>query len=466
MANYIAAIDLGTTKVATIVGEKSAGGIKIIAYSEFPSNGIKRGEVINIQKVLNALTPTIDEVNRQIEDEEFEMKEVYVGIAGQAIRCTSATNKKIRMFPQDIITEQEVCGWTQEMYNYSVNPGERVLHVIPQSYNVDEHMYVTEAAGMIGKDIEALFRLFVGRANAVKSCAEVINRKGLKIQRMLLEPIASARAVLSENDMELGVAVVDIGGGTSDILIIENNVVRHTAVIPFGGNSITEDIRQICGVSFKDAEILKKQHGSCLSEYAQESKVINIPGRDGTTTKQISFKLLSSVIEARVSEILATVRYEIEESGYQGKLRAGVVLTGGSSRINHIQILAKHILETDVRLAQPDEFCIMSTSVDEVFKPSCSTAVGLILKGFDVLDGIGMDILTIPEHQDNSSEAVQQGLFGEEERIPLNNNDKEANKGKVKEKPAKPKKKFKDILKGKFGELGDIFGTNDQNNEA
>lgn len=462
MSNYVAAIDLGTTKVATIVGEKSAGGIKIIAYSEFPSDGIKRGEVINIQKVLNALTPTIDSVNRQIEDEEFELEEVYVGIAGQAIRCTSASNKKIRMFPHDIITDKEVSGWTREMYNYSVNPGEKVLHVIPQSYNVDEHMYITEAAGMIGKDIEAFFRLFVGRANAVKSCAEVIHRKGLKIQRMLLEPIASARAVLEDDDMELGVAVVDIGGGTSDLLIIEDNVVRHTAVIPFGGKSISEDIRQVCGVSLKDAEILKKQHGSCLSEYAQESKVINIPGRDGTTTKQISFKLLASVIEARVSEILATVAYEIEQSGFKGKLRAGVVLTGGSSRINHIQILAKHILDTNVRLAQPDTFCIMSTSVEEVFKPSCSTAVGLILKGFDVIDGHDMDTLTIPAPVETKNEVVETNIFGEETTIST---DSKNNKTKT-QTPAKPKRKLKDLLKGTIGEIGDIFGTTEADNEA
>ena len=464
MSKYVAAIDLGTTKVATIVGEKSAGGIKIIAYSEFPSNGIKRGEVINIQKVLNALTPTIDSVNRQIEDEEFNLEEVYVGIAGQAIRCTSASNKKIRMFPHDIITENEVSGWTREMYNYSVNPGEKVLHVIPQSYNVDEHMYVSEAAGMIGKDIEAFFRLFVGRANAVKSCAEVIHRKGLKIQRMLLEPIASARAVITEEDMELGVAVVDIGGGTSDILIIEDNIVRHTAVIPFGGNSITEDIRQVCGVSFKDAEILKKQHGSCLSEYAQESKVINIPGRDGSTSKQISFKLLASVIEARVSEILATVAYEIEQSGFKGKLRSGVVITGGSSRINHIQILAKHILETEVRLAQPDTFCLMSTSVEEVFRPSCSTAVGLILKGFDVMDGIDMDTLSIPAPSVPKDEVVETNIFGEERTISTAPEDQKGNKQKT--APAKPKKKFKDLFKGKIGEIGDIFGTVDADDEA
>lgn len=465
MSNYVAAIDLGTTKVATIVGEKSAGGIKIIAYSEYPSNGIKRGEVLNIQKVLNALTPTIEDVNRQLEDEEFELEEVFVGIAGQAIRCTSASNKKIRMFPQDIITEKEVRAWTQEMYNYSVKPDERVLHVIPQSYNVDEHMYITEAAGMIGKDIEAFFRLFVGRANAVKSCKEVISRKGLSIKRMFLEPIASARAVISENDMELGVAVLDIGGGTSDLLIIEDNIIRHTAVIPFGGNSITEDIRQVCGVSFKDAEVLKKQHGSCLSEYAQQTKVINIPGRDGTTSKQISFKLLSSVIEARISEILATVAYEIEQSGYKDKLRSGIRITGGSSRINHLQILAKHILGIEVSLAQPDSYCIMSTSVDDVFKPSCATAVGLILKGFDVLEADeDEESFTPSENGQNQEEVIQTDIFGGTKVIPLKPTDKGQKDGNV--KPQKPKKKLADILKGTIGEIGDIFNNETIDNEA
>lgn len=464
MSNYVAAIDLGTTKVATIVGEKSAGGIKIIAYSEFPSTGIRRGEVIVIQKVLDALTPTIEDVKSQIEGEDFELDEVYVGIAGQAIRCTSASIKKVRMFPSDIITEKEVNAWTQEMYEYEVDKKEAVLHVIPQSYNVDEYLHQTDATGMLGKEIEAFFKLFVGRISAVKSCREVINRKKLKIKKMFLEPIASARAVLSDNDMEIGVAMLDIGGGTSDLLIIEDNIIRHTAVIPFGGNSITEDIRQVCGVSFRDAEILKKQHGSCLSEYAQETKVINIPGRDGLTAKQISFKLLSSVIEARVSEILATVAYEIEQSGFKDKLRAGLFITGGSSYINHIQILAKHILGIDVRLAQPDSYAIMSTSVEDVFKPSCSTAVGLILKGFEDM--------AAAEYQEEESgdteplsndEAIQEDLFGGKQTIPLT-------KGENAKSPAQgkggKKRGFGDFIKGTIGEIGDIFNNPNIDNEA
>lgn len=464
MSSYVAAIDLGTTKVATIVGEKSAGGIKIIAYHEYPSNGIKRGEVINIQKVLDALTPTIEKVKEQIEDEPFELEEVLVGIAGQAIRCISASEKRKRMYPNDIITEEEVNAWTREMYNYSVNPRETVLHVIPQHYNVDEHMHEPQAAGMIGKEIEAFFRLFVGRTNAVKSCKEVIQRKNIQISRMLLEPVASARAVLSNEDMELGVALLDIGGGTSDLLIIENNIIRHTAVIPFGGNSITEDIRQICGVSFKDAEILKRQHGSCLSEYAQESKVINIPGRNGATSKQISFKQLATIIEARVSEILATVAYEIEQSEYSGKLRSGVVITGGSSRLNHIQLLAKHILQTEVRLAQPDTYCIMSTSVDEVFKPSCSTAVGLILKGFDIMSGDDMDMPPVENEGEKQKDYIQPDLFGEEKVIPAQPS--EPKKVAKQKGPAKPKKKLSELLKGKIGDIGDIFGTNNADDEA
>lgn len=444
MSNYVAAIDLGTTKVVTIVGEKSAGGIKIIGYSEFPSNGIKRGEVINIQKVLDAITPTINDVRNQIEDYEFDIKEVFIGVAGQSIKCIAANNKKMRFNPEEIISESEVASWTNEMYNYSVSNLDRVLHVIPQYYNVDEHMYITDIAGMEGKDIEGFYRLFVGRSNAVKSSYGVMARKDLKVKRAILEPIASARAVVSKDDMELGVAIVDIGGGTTDLLIVQDNIIRHTAVIPFGGNSITEDIRQICGVSFKDAEALKKQHGSCLSQYAQESKVINISGKDGGISKQVPCQLLASVIEARISEIIATVAYEIEESGFKEKLRSGIVITGGSSNLNHLQVLAKHITGMEVRISQPDKSVIMNTSCEDAFKASSSTAVGLVLSAFDYLeDEEEFDNITPYAHEDE--EPFNRDLFGN--KVEENPVDKPKTKTSRQTSPKAPKKSLKERLK-------------------
>lgn len=384
MTEYIAAIDLGTTKVVTIVGEKSAGGIKIIGYSEAPSNGVMRGEVVNIQKVLDSLAPTIKEVQAQVEDLGVQIKNVYVGIAGQNIRCDSNSIKRHRINPSELINKGEIQSMLEEMYQSRVSPGEEVIHVIPQSYNIDEHMCINDPVGMDGKEVDGNYRLFIGRANSAAHSGKVINRAGLNLKKLILEPIASAEAVLSQDEKELGVAMVDIGGGTTDLLIIQDNIIRHTAVIPFGGNSITEDIRQICGVSLKHAEALKKQHGSCISEYAPEGKFIAIKGQGGVVSKEVPYKLLSSAIEARVSEIIATVQFEIEKSGYKDKLSSGIVLTGGSANLNHIQNITRQITGLPVRIAFPDSTILMSTSKEDVYKPSASTAVGLVIKGFEL----------------------------------------------------------------------------------
>lgn len=441
MSEYVAAIDLGTTKVVTIVGEKSAGGIKIVGYSEAPSSGVMRGEVVNIQKVLNSLMPTVTEAQQQVEDLGFQIKEVYVGIAGQNIRCDANSIKKHRLNPSELITKAEIHGMLQEMYQSRVNAGEEVLHVIPQSYNIDENMGIKDedAVGMDGKEVDANYRIFIGRANSAAHSGKVITRTGLKLKKLILEPIASAEAILSPVDKELGVAMVDIGGGTTDLLVIHDNIIRHTAVIPFGGNSITEDIRQICGVSLKHAEALKKQHGSCISEYAPADKVITIKGQGGEISKEVSYKLLASAIEARVSEIMATVLYEIEKSGYKEKLGSGIVLTGGSANLNHIQNITRAITKLPVRIAFPDSAILMSTSRDEVYKPSASTAVGLIIKGFEYEEA---------EEEGIIQQAGETDLFGE--TLP-----KEEPKKDKKKNPAqkREKKNFKEMIGSVFEEI-------------
>ena len=263
MNNYIAAIDLGTTKVVTLIGEKTDSGIKIIAFREAPSKGVMRGEVVNIQNVLDSMMPLIEDIKRE---HEIEIKEVYVGIAGQNIKCTTARISRNRGRSDELISESEVDEMMKEMANSRVNAGEKILHVIPQAYNVDDHIGMQSATGMTGTRIEGDYKLFIGKTNSVEHSRLVINRAGLKLKELILEPVASAKAVLTDDEMELGVAMIDIGGGTTDLLIYEDNIIRHTAVIPFGGNSITEDLRQGCGVSLRNAEQIKIQYGSCYSE--------------------------------------------------------------------------------------------------------------------------------------------------------------------------------------------------------
>ncbi len=379
MENYVAAIDLGTTKIVTLVGEKTDSGYKIVAYREIPSKGILRGEVVNIQNVLDSLIPVVEDIRRE---ESIEIREVYVGIADMNIRSHPARLSRNRGRSADLISEEEVKEMMDEMSNTRVSAGEKILHVIPQSFNVDDHMGVETAVGMRGTRIEGDYRLFIGRESSIEQSKLVINRTGLRLKDHILEPVASAKAVLEEDEMELGVAMLDIGGGTTDLIIYHNNIIRHTAVIPFGGNSITEDLRQGCGVSLRNAEQIKIQFGSSYSEFAPENKTVVIPGPGGSESREIAFKVIASIIEARVEEIIEAVMYEIEHSGYQDMLRAGIVITGGTSQLTNIKQFVKLKTGYDVRIASP----INNISYDdayEICKPSASTAFGLLMLGLE-----------------------------------------------------------------------------------
>lgn len=427
MRNLIAAIDLGTTKVVCLVGEKTIYGIKIIAYSQAPSKGVLRGEVVNIQHVLDSMIPVVRNVENAIGE---KINEVFVGIAGQNIRCCSSASETTRKNPEELITKEEIDNITKDKYGTFVQSGEKVLHVIPQSYNIDDFMGVTEPVGMIGKQISANFKLFVGRSNSAQFSQHVISRAGLKLNELILEPLASAQAVLSEEEMEVGVVMVDIGGGTTDLLIVQDNVIRHTAVIPFGGNSITEDIRVGCGISSKHAEQLKIQHGSCYSEYAPANKTIIIPGLGGRESREISFKVLAGIIEARVAEIFEAVDYEIEKSGYKNQIKGGIVLTGGSAQLQNITQLSNLITGLDTRVAFPEN-SITADSVEEVFKPGMSTAVGLVLKGFQKMENEGISIeSTLPlKHASEKEEEPAEEAPVAEEAAPQPEETKKKKKG-------------------------------------
>jgi len=268
------------------------------------------------------------------------------------------------------------------------------------------------------------------------------------LKELILEPVASAKAVLSEDEMELGVAMVDMGGGTTDLLIYEDNIIRHTSVIPFGGNSITEDLSQGCGVSSRNAEQMKIQYGSCYSEYAPENKTVIIPGIGGRESREVSFKVIASIIEARVEEIIEAVMYEIENSGYQDKLRAGIVITGGASQLTNLCQFVKYKTGYDTRIASPNN-SITFDSCEGVCKPSSSTAVGLIIKGF--------------ESEKSAKEVAGQGqlvatLFPKEQITEIES------EAPHKTKTEKREKRHGSFLDQTLGVLGGIFDNSD--NEA
>lgn len=381
MENYIAAIDLGTTKIVALLGkETDFGRYKILASHEVPSAGIVRGEVENIVKVTGLINEVVDILQKQ---SGIDISEVYIGIAGQHIKCSCESGDILRDNAYTEITQLEVDDLQSKMYSLKMEPGEEILHVIPQSYNIDDKMGISEPVGVLGKKLTGNYHLVIGKTVAmdiIKRCLQN-NRVNLQLKRLILEPLASAAAVLDDDEKEAGVALVDIGGGTTDMIVYYDNIVRHTAVIPFGGNIVTEDIKEGCGVLKRQAESMKIQFGSCLSDFASENKLITIPGIREGEPKEISFKSLSQIIDARMEEILGAVMYEIDKSGFASKLNAGIVFTGGGSMITNFKQFAE--LKTGLRARIGKPTYLSSDSSKELAQPYYSTVVGLIMKGME-----------------------------------------------------------------------------------
>lgn len=467
-SRYITAIDIGTFKLAVTVGERTSTGIKIIGYSEtpIPADGVRRSEIMNPMKVISVIKPTMQKVLEQVhslpDTEHYSVRNVYVNISGQALRCCSESLRRNRQDPDSMIDTAEVTSMLEEMYLTKVEPSEKTIFVVPQYYNVDEFIDVGDPVGMIGKEISGEYRLFVGSAGTVKKSSQTISMSGLSLRRFILSPIAAATSLLTDDEKELGTVLVDIGAGTTDVLIYQGNIIRHAAVIPFAGNSISEDISQICGVSLRNAELMKIQHGSCVSEYAPDNKIIPIRDKNDTVIKNVPLKLFFQAIEARTCEILATVRRIVEESGYRERIRSGAVLTGGSARLKHIQALAHSILGMDIRLGVPDSNTIIGNSVDDAFRPEASVATGLVIKGFEYED-------TLPESQAQSSgqpqPAEEATLFGEDggqEGIPgtvrtdhRQQDSVNSQAQKPQKQPKQPKKPLSERIKSLFDSTED-----------
>ena len=459
-SRYVTAIDIGTSKLAAIVGEKTSTGIKIIGYSEvpIPSNGVRRSEIMNPMNVISVIKPAMQKVLEQVhslpDTEHYSVRDVYVNISGQKLRCCSASMSRNRQNEDSMISTEEVASMLDEMYLSKVEPSEHILFVVPQYYNVDEFIDAGDPVGMTGKEISGEYRLFIGGAGTVKKCGQTISMSGLSTRKMVLSPIAAASALLTDDEKELGTVLVDIGAGTTDVLIYQGNIIRHAAVIPFAGNSISEDISQVCGVSLRNAELMKIQHGSCISEYAPENKIISIRDKNGIPIKDVPFKLLFQAIEARTCEILATVRSIVEESGFKDRIRSGAVITGGTAGLNHIQILARSILGMDVRIGLPDSNTVIGNSVEEVFRPEASVAVGLIIKGFEYEE-------TLPESARQSTAQPQPDenatLFGTlppEETAGAGADTARGQSGSTAQRPQRPprqpKKPWSERIKGIF----------------
>jgi cell division protein FtsA len=374
----IAAIDIGTTKIVAIVGKMNENQkLEVIGMSKTTSKGVKRGVVLNIEETVCSIQTVVEEIRNKT---GLTLSDVFVGIAGQHIRSIRNRTYINRASFDDEITEEDIGKLVSDMYNSQIEAGEEIIHVLPQSFIVDNETGVKNPIGMSGKRLEGNFHIVIGQISSARNMEKCINRAGMNVKEMILEPLASSEAVLTEDEKEAGVALIDIGGGTTDLAVYYDNVIYHTAVIPFGGNVITRDIKEGCSILGRQAEQLKIQFGSALGDLAQEDKVVTIPGISGRDPKEISFRSLAYIIQSRMEEILDHVIYEIETSGVADKLSAGIVLTGGGALLRHLPQLVKFKTGYDVRVGYPNEH-LAAESIEEANQPMFSTSVGLLLKG-------------------------------------------------------------------------------------
>lgn len=377
--NYSVGLDIGTTKIVAIIGkENEYGKIEILGIGRSKSLGVHRG-------VVNNITQTIQSIQQAIEQAEsnsgLKIGSVVVGIAGQHIRSLQHSDYITRANSEEVICEEDLDKLCNQVYKLVMLPGEEIIHVLPQEYKVDGQAEIKQPIGMYGGRLEANFHVVVGQVSSIKNIGRCIKSAGLDLDNITLEPLASSDAVLSQEEKEAGVALIDIGGGTTDLAIFKDGIIRHTAVIPFGGNVITEDIKEGCSIIEKQAELLKIKFGSAWPGENRDNEIVSIPGLRGREPKEITLKNLSKIIHARVVEIVEQVYVEIKNYGHEEqkkKLIAGIVLTGGGSQLKHLKQLVEYITGMDTRIGYPNEH-LAGDSDEEIASPLYATAVGLLM---------------------------------------------------------------------------------------
>lgn len=381
-SNYVAAIDIGTTKIVSLIGQVNENErLEVLGMSKTVSKGVKRGVVLNIEETVTAIRQTVDDAQKQA---GVQFSDVFVGIAGQHIKSIKNRGYINLGSDRDEITQVDIDALIKDMYKIPIELGEEIIHVLPQNFIVDSETGVKNPVGMSGRRLEANFHIVIGQIASAKNIEKCVNRVGMRVNQLILEPLASSAAVLTDDEKEAGVALVDIGGGTTDVAVFYDDSIRHTAVIPFGGNVVTKDIKEGCKILHRQAEALKTQFGSALGDLAPEDKVVTIPGINGREPKEISFKNLAYIIQMRMEEIIDAVMFEIENSGCMDKLSAGMVLTGGGALLKHLAQLVRFQTGMDVRIGYPIEY-LAGENNHEINKPQYATSVGLLLKGWDLL---------------------------------------------------------------------------------
>lgn len=383
----VVGLDIGTTKIACLVGRKNEHGkIEILGMGKSESVGVTRGVVSNIEKTVASIRAAVAQAE---ESSGVEINVVNVGIAGQHIKSLQHRGQIMRNSLDVEINQTDIDQLIETMYKLMMLPGEEIIHVLPQEFTVDSEQGIKDPIGMSGIRLEANFHIIAGQVAAAKNIYKCVSKAGLNVEQLVLEPLASSAAVLSDEEKEAGVALVDIGGGTTDIAIFQDGIIRHTAVIPFGGNVITEDIKTGCTIMKNQAELLKTKFGSALGGENKDNEIVCIPGLRGRDPKEISLRNLANIIQARMEEIIEHIYYEIKNSGYEKQLIGGIVVTGGGSQLRHITQLMEYITGMDCRIGYPNEHLSKAPS-EEIISPTYATGVGLVIQGYE--RGFGSEI--------------------------------------------------------------------------
>ena len=381
--NIAVGLDIGTTKIVAMIGKKNEyGKLEILGVGKSKSLGVKRGVVDNITQTILSIQQAVLEAET---NSGYKIQDVVVGIAGQHIRSIQHSDYISRSNAEEVIGNKDIDLLINQVHKLAMLPGEEIIHVLPQEFKIDGQSDIKEPIGMCGGRLESSFHVVVGQASSIRNVGRCIQSSGIELSGLTLEPLASADAVLSQEEKEAGVALIDIGGGTTDLAIFKDGIIRHTAVIPFGGNVITDDIKEGCSIIEKQAELLKIKFGSAWPGENKDNEIVSIPGLRGREPKEISLKNLSKIIHARVVEIIEQVFVEIKAYGHEDprrKLIAGIVLTGGGAQLNHIKQLVEYITGMDTRIGYPNEH-LAGNSDEEISSPLYATAVGLVMNSIE-----------------------------------------------------------------------------------
>lgn len=349
-SNLSVVIDIGTSKIVGLAGQiTEEGKIEILAISKVRSKGIKRGVVFNIDEVAECLNKAIDDLDKQLDG---QITGVEIAFAGQHMK--TANYRGYRYTSEDgIVSEFDINELYNEAKNYKVEQDYKIVHVVPQSFIIDDDIDEVNPVGITGRKLEANYKLFIVPEVHILNFRKVFEKIGINIEGITLSPLAISEAALSEDEKDNGAVLLDIGAGTTKLAVYHKNVLKHAAVIPFGGEVITKDIREGCSILLKWAEQLKIKYGHALGDFADEQKVVTIPGHNGWEPKEISFKSLAFIIQARLEEIIDNVSFQIEKSGVEGQLGFGIVVAGGTASLNNLVSLVKFRTGLDARKAFP-----------------------------------------------------------------------------------------------------------------